>query len=128
MPISFEYDPTSHIVTSVASGDITPADSEASHQKVLELRREHPGMRLLVDMREAHVAASAAGVIAIIEAFFELVGTTVPVAFLNRDEADNPNSMLAETRAFIAGAAMRAFTDGAEARTWLAGKVRRPGA
>jgi len=126
MPISFAYDPATHIVTSVAVGGVTPADSEISHREVLRLRDKHPGMGLLVDMREAEVATDAVGVLAIMDAFFDLVGATVPVAFLNRDEADNPNPMLAETRAFIAGASMRSFTDADEALAWLGPQVRKP--
>lgn len=80
---------------------------------------ENRTLKLLADMREADVAGSPAEVIGIIEAFYRIVGPSVPVAFITRADPEDPNPMLAEIQAYIDGGRLRVFKDEAAAREWL---------
>lgn len=119
MGISYQYLAGRNLLIATATGTVTPADNGQSNLRVKAELERHPGLKLMVDMRAAEVAATPAAMIAMMDAFFGLVGNRVVVAVITAGTAGDPNAMLAETKAFIAGAPMRVFDSLDGAGAWL---------
>ncbi len=119
MSIDYQILADRKILVATASGPITPADNDRSNHRVKAELERHPGLKLMVDMRAAEVAATPVAMIGMMDAFFGLVGHQMPVAIITARLPDNSNTMLAETKAFIAGARMRIFEVEDEAYAWL---------
>lgn len=119
MGISYHFIAGRNILVATATGTITPADNGCSNARVRAELDRHPGLRLMVDMREADVAATPVAIIAMMDAYFDLVGNRVPVALITAGRVDDPNTMLAETKAFIADAPLRVFESPGTAMAWL---------
>ncbi|WP_323762199.1 hypothetical protein [Maricaulis sp.] len=119
MPITHRFDTTTGILFSKASGDITPEDGLQSHREIADYRSRHASLKLVADMRDAAVIASPDEVLAIMQAFFHIVGPDIPVALIVPDDAADPNPLLAQTQAFIEGGRMRVFHRENAATSWL---------
>lgn len=119
MPIHYAYDADTRILTATADGDITPEENAESNARVRREMDRHPGLKLLVDMRGARIAASPTAMIQMMEAFYALVGDALPVAIVNSADPDRTHAMLAETNAYIAGAQMRLYDNLQQATDWL---------
>ena len=119
MGISYHFLPDRNILVATATGTLTPADNAQSNLRVKTELERHPGLRLMVDMRAAGVVATPMAMIAMIDAFFTLVGNRVRVAIITAGQAGDPNAMLVETKAFIAGAPIRVFDTTEAADAWL---------
>tara|TARA_R110000868_G_scaffold350999_2_gene612318 strand:+ start:1292 stop:1660 length:369 start_codon:yes stop_codon:yes gene_type:complete len=119
MGISYQFLAERNLLIATATGTITPADNAQSNLRVKTELDNHPGLKLMVDMRAAEVAATPVAVMAMMDAFFDLVGNRVVVAIITAGAAGDPNSMLAETKAFIAGAPMQVFETPDAAFAWL---------
>ncbi|MHA6289013.1 hypothetical protein [Maricaulis sp. CAU 1757] len=119
MPITHDFNAEDSILISRAFGMITPHDGLESHRRIAEYAREVPHLKLVADMRKADVAADAATVVELMKAFYDIVGRAIPVAFIVRDQPEDPNPVLAETQAYIEGARLRSFCDEASAVAWL---------
>jgi hypothetical protein len=120
MPIHYRYDSDRNILFSTAEGSLTPADSLESHRQVADYARQHPGLRLCVDMRQARFVASPTEVLETIQAFYRTVGARMPVAFVLSDGANDANPMLVETQAYNEGGRLRLFREADDATAWLA--------
>lgn len=119
MSIDYHVLADRNILVATASGPITPAENDRSNHRVKAELERKPGLKLMVDMRAAEVAATPVAMIAMMDAFFSLVGHQMPVAIITTRLPGDPNAMLAETKAFIAGARMRIFEVEDEAYAWL---------
>lgn len=119
MGIAYHYLTDGKTLVATATGRITPADNDRSNHHVKAELERHPGLKLMVDMRAAEVAATPVAMIAMMDAFFALVGHQMPVAIITADLPDDPNAMLAETKAFIANARMQVFDREDAALAWL---------
>jgi hypothetical protein len=119
MPIRYKYLGDKNILISSAHGEISASDNAASNARVLEELERRPGLKLLVDLREAGFEPSPVVFLGMMEAFFELVGDRLPVAVVHTEVPNETFAMLAETQAFIAGAPMRIYDDRQDAINWL---------
>tara|TARA_R110002073_G_scaffold61392_6_gene154381 strand:+ start:954 stop:1322 length:369 start_codon:yes stop_codon:yes gene_type:complete len=119
MTISYRFLAERNILVATAAGPVSQADNERSNLHVKTELDRHPGLKLLVDMRTAQVAASPVAVIAMMDAFFSLIGHRMPIAVITAGLPDDPNTMIAETKAFIANARMQVFDSADAATAWL---------
>lgn len=119
MPVRYKYLRDDKIFLAIASGALTVEDNMESNARVKAEFDKRPGMKLVVDLREATIDATPVLFIGMMEAFFDLVGSRLPVAVVNTEIPDGTSAMLAETKAFIAGAQMRFFDSRDMAIRWL---------
>lgn len=119
MTISYRFLAERNILVATATGPVSPTDNERSNLHVKTELDRHPGLKLLVDMRTAQIAASPVAVIAMMDAFFALIGHRMPIAVITAGLPDDPNTMIAETKAFIANARMQVFDSADAATAWL---------
>jgi len=119
MTISYRFLAERNILVATAAGPVSQADNERSNLRVKTELDRHPGLKLLVDMRTAQVAASPVAVIAMMDAFFALIGHRMPIAVITAGLPDDPNAMIAETKAFIANAKVQIFDSEDVATAWL---------
>ena len=121
MPVHYTYRSDSNILESRAVGRITAEENAKSNARVHKEMERRPGLKLLVDMREAELPDDPAVIIYMMDGFYALVGDALPVAVITRRIPDQTKAMLVETRAFIAGARIQLFASPEEARDWLEG-------
>tara|TARA_R110002072_G_scaffold1303_6_gene10623 strand:- start:3932 stop:4300 length:369 start_codon:yes stop_codon:yes gene_type:complete len=119
MTISYRFLAERNMLVATAAGPVSPADNERSNHYVKTELDRHPGLKLLVDMRAAQVAATPVAMIAMVDAFFALVGHRVPTAIVTAGLPDDPNAMIVETKAFIANARIKIFDSVDDATAWL---------
>lgn len=119
MPIHYEYSADTNILEARAIGTITAEDNAQSNARVRAEMDNHPRLKLLVDTREADIAVEPAVMIRMMDGFYALVGSKLPVAIVTLSAPESTNPMLAKTKAFIAGAQMQFFESTDEARAWL---------
>lgn len=80
------------------------------------------GGRYLVDFRHCAIEATAAEFMGLIDHWFATLGTDTPMAVLMDGQAQGDHAMLFETKGFLLGSRLKAFTSLSQARDWLAGK------
>lgn len=117
--ISYRFLAERNILVATATGPVSQADNERSNLHVKAELNRHPGLKLLVDMRKAEIAAAPVAMIAMMDAFFALVGRFMPVAIITAALPGDPNAMIAETKAFIANAKVQIFDSEDVATAWL---------
>jgi hypothetical protein len=119
MTIRYKYLRAENILVSSAIGEVTPEDNQKSNARVLAELERRPGLKLLVDLREANMSPDPLIFLGMLDAFFELVGDRLPIAVVHTEIPNETQAMLAETKAFIAGAPMRIYHQRADALAWL---------
>ncbi len=74
----------------------------------------------LIDLCACHFALSPGEFMAVIDTWFERLGTTAPTALVFHPENHRDQAMLFETKGFLLGSRLKTFTNEKEAASWLA--------
>lgn len=74
----------------------------------------------LIDLRDCDFELTAGEFMAVIDTWFERLGTTAPTALIFHRENHRDQAMLFETKGFLLGSRLKTFMTDEEAASWLA--------
>ena len=74
----------------------------------------------LIDLSDCDFELTAGEFMAVIDTWFERLGTTAPTALIFHPENHRDQAMLFETKGFLLGSRLKTFTSEKEAASWLA--------
>ena len=78
------------------------------------------GECFLINLCACDFALSSGEFMAVIDTWFERLGTTAPTALVFHPENHRDQAMLFETKGFLLGSRLKTFTSEKEAASWLA--------
>ena len=119
MGVRYDYLPPQNTLVVTIEGAFGASDTADSNARVQSELAQHPGLRLMLDLRTAELPDEPATMLTMIEAYFDLIGHHIPIALITAKRPGDHNPMLFETKAFIAGAPMRNFGDIQPGLAWL---------